>query len=296
MHLMTSKFQDDPSNKHAVLSRRNALNAHKFEINISDVFGSPFITKDISTWLEDKPIEVFDWLKLPFTTTYFELRDWTNMITKKDRMGLYVESDDGLLRITLMAYNGKIGCVAPYTVLLGIDRELNSSDFDSPQAYGAWKEYKWNYSKRFTVHSHSNNIHYGTAKDSELASECLCFAVILLETLLYLNAKGVGTVKNVFRPKNSVLRKSAITDWTYKTLRIIKKGEASEIINKTKRQIPFTQRDGRETHVRGHVAVYTEDRPRFGKLCEKNIGPQWISPHVRNRGTEGKIVKDYEVV
>lgn len=296
MHLITNRFTNDPADSHATSARNLALRAHKFEINVSDVFGSPFITKDINTWLNNKPEEIFDWLKLPFADTYFEFHNWTNMLTNKDRMGMYVIGTDGVLHITIIPFNSKIGVVAPYTITLGIERELQSSDFKSQLAYGVWTQYDWNNSNRYNVHTHDSNTHYGTMEDSLLASECLGFVVLLLETLLYINAKGVGTVKNTFQPKKSVLRKAAITDWTYKTLRIIKKGEQKEIIHKARRPLPFITREGRETHVRGHVAVYTEDKPRFGVLHKRNIGPQWISPHVRNRDTEGKIVKDYEVV
>lgn len=46
--------------------------------------------------------------------------------------------------------------------------------------------------------------------------------------------------------------------------------------------------------VRGHIATYTEDRPRFGR-AKDGVGSFWISPHLRGSDEVGTVYKDYKV-
>lgn len=288
MHLLNAKLVN--TDKVLKEAYNYAMLSHKFEINVPEVFGENFTTPDLHTWLNDKPIETFDWLRLPFGQAYFEFTNST-LTLKRESFGMFIMEDCGILVITPFILTKNRVQAIPVLIRVGIAGELPPSAFTSYAHYADWLTFDWNTTRRVDVR--------GSVENSEVlqvASVCVSAVTVLLESLLYINAKGVGTTTNKppISDKIRRKRKGAKTDWTFKTLRLIKKGDSDDIENKTRKHIPFISREAREHSVRGHIAVYTKEKPLFGN--PKLVGPVWISPHVRNRGTEGKIVKDYEVV
>lgn len=269
--------------------------AHKFSINISEVFGD-VSNRTVLDWFKDKPNNMVTWLRPPYNSMYIEFED---VKTSKygDLLGMYILMKDTSFRVAplLLAKNLVHGTGVHYTI--STKGPLTVKDFDTVSDYVYWKN--------STKSALTDNIACSWVdelNDEDLTSTINAFYAyipVLLESLMYINARGIGTAVNKPKSMHAKVRKTlkknkAMKHSTYKTLRIIKKGEPKSIRNNNvNNHIPFARTECREHTVRGHIAVYTEDRPLFGN--PKNVGPIWISPHVRNKGTEGKIVKDYVV-
>lgn len=267
--------------------------AHKFSININEVFGN-MGGKTVLNWFKDKPDDMVTWLRPPYDSMYIEFED-VKTSEHGDRLGMYIMMKDTSFRVVplLLAKNIVHGTGVHY--IISTKGPLTAKDFDTVTDYTNWKNSDVPMLTDKIACSWIDGLNYVDLISS--INAFYAYIPVLLESLMYINARGIGTAIN--RPKSirSKIRKTlkknkAMAHSTYKTLRIIKKGEPKEIRNKNNR-IPFAVAERREHTVRGHIAVYTKDKPLFGN--PKNVGPIWISPHVRNKGTEGRIIKDYEV-
>ncbi len=264
------------------------MNSHKFSINVKDVFGEDFIFYGPQTWLGKMPNDLIPFLNLPHDIIYVEYQNCP-IVIKNTSFGLMAwETPDGYIKIVPVISSNGVTSFPAVELMLGIKRELVASDFDFKDDYHAWLKDSLNKAKRFAIMDMSN----GTLS-KEAISGIASSVGLLLETLLYINAKGVGTVTNYPVIKKHIKRKSPLTDWTYKTLRLVKKGDEKHIHNRSNQKVPFAKRESREHTVRGHIAIYTQNAPLFGN--PSNVGPIWKSPCIRNKGTEGKIIKNYSV-
>lgn len=288
MKIMTAKIKTKDEREQVMLEC--LIMAHKFEISVAETFGQDFNCPGICEWLTDKPVDTLSWLRLPHEPMYIEYPDMFTF--NNGAYGLLLVEDDGVIQIRpIVIINGKVS-FEQITIYLGIGRRIARSDFhmfNNPEkVYEAWRN---NVESRSDgrVLAVLNGVCNKHTQDLIMSS-----IPVLLESLLYINSKGIGTTVNQPKVKKGIKRKSAFTDWTYKTLRVIKRGEDSEIVNKSRHRVPFFKRDSREHSVRGHIAIYTTERPLFGN--PQNVGPIWISPHIRCRGTEGKVFKDYEII
>lgn len=265
------------------------LNAHKFEINVEEVFGEDFTILGPQTHLNKMPSELMPFLNLPHESVYMEFSKSPVRLDKGSFGLLAWNTPKGIIRIVpVMTLKGVVSFV-DVQFDLGVKRPLEAIDFDTPGAHKQWLREKTNISNRFAIYDLSDGF-LGNREIDFLATSI----TMLLESLMYINAKGVGSTTNHPTIKKHIKRKSPLKDFTYKTLRIIKKGDPENIHHYGMGKIPFITRQAREHTVRGHIAIYTSENPLFGN--PKNVGPIWVSPHVRNRGTAGKIVKNYEIV
>jgi hypothetical protein len=292
MELLKSKIVVTDNRYNTLLP--SLFSSHKFELSIEEVFGRNFKCEGVYEWVTNHPDETMNWLRLPHSPMYIEYPDMFNSGVSITAYGLLLTETNGLVQINPIKVHKGLAIFQPMTIKLGITRKINKEDFRTVSSrYEEWKT-NWGPLCDYRV----LGIIHGEV-EKHLQASILSSIPVLLESLLYINSKGIGTTVNYHKAKKRTKRKSAFTDWTFKTLRVIKKGDPKEIVNRTlssKKRIPFLSREGRETSVCGHIAFYTEDSPRFGYSHKSNIGPHWISPHVRNKGTEGKIIKNYKVV
>lgn len=109
----------------------------------------------------------------------------------------------------------------------------------------------------------------------------------LFRLLFLLNTKGV-TTEDVSVTEKKTKRQSKLPkpDYTYKVLKV-------DAITLGK-EYPASEAAGgwsnRVHTCRGHIKIYTIDRPLFGHTT----GPVWIRPHIRGKGP-GLIIKDYQI-
>lgn len=290
MQLLTAKLEAGNNREEMLL--KSLIESHKFEISVPEVFGPDFSCEGVYEWITDKPKEVFTWLRLPHSPMYIEYIDIFKLNKSINSFGLLVSEENGVIQANpVLVVRGTV-FFESMTIKLGISSRLTKDDFGTlSDSYNEW------YSEVGHLCDYRIlAINHGLVSD-EVQGSILSSMPVLLESLLYINSKGIGTTVNYPKIKKGIKRKSALTEWTYKTLRVIKKGDPKEIHNRSipsKKRIPFLIREMREHSVRGHIAVYTEEKPLFGN--PKNVGPIWISPHIRCRGTEGKVIKDYEII
>lgn len=274
--LKTKKFNIvDPYDQGLALT---LLDAHKFEIDAEDVFGKDFTIYDPQTHLSKTPEALMPFLNLPHEETYFEFLNAPIRLNEGTIGLLAWNTPSGIIRIVPVITIKGITSFVEMSFDLGVKRKLQKGDFDSFEEYNEWKTSRMNKTERLSA-----SLIRSCSLCDESAKNMHMLVTLLIESLMYINAKGVGLTINHPKIKKHIKRKSPFKEWEYKTLRVVRKGEPEVINNHGKNKIPFISRKRREHTVRGHIRQHG------------TAGPIWISPHVRCKGTEGKIFKDYEI-
>lgn len=277
----------------------------KFAVDVLDVLGPNYMSKaNVHAWIHEKPKGVLKWIRPPYENTYIELQYGKQFGQGVDAIGLVIEYRDGELTFHTVSLAPEDGThymqFMGFVTKINLYREWVLSDYiamcggDISVATERLAKTQNNFG--YNPHVMEGQIIGLRDLTKDGVNAVRRHVAMALEVLIYMNSKGIGT--NTHEPPYKLnkkrVKKGAVPYDEYKTLRIIKKGEPKDIINnRWGRKTPFCVRSGRETDVRGHYSIYTKEKPLFGN--PKNVGPIWISPHVRNKGTKGKITKDYEI-
>lgn len=278
----------------------HVVEATKFQVDLMEVFGVDKCFENFEGWFNTRTEEAIKWITPPYQKTYIELHEKTTNKAMNGTVAFYMEYDDGLINIYPLTISNGVFKAWSVRFTVGITRQLTFDDYcntfggaksnENILKYNTWKA-------GCTGNGHVSIVELDhPGYDKVEYTKWLGFFAELLEVLLYINTRGVGTTTHVPPTKVNTKRvkRGANPLHEFKTLRIIKKNERRDVINTNWGVIPsFWSTDRREHTVRGHMAIYTKERPLFGN--PKNVGPIWISPHIRCKGTEGGITKNYIV-
>ena len=268
--------------------------SHKFFIDLIDVFGEGTEIAGLNTRFTDE--ETFNWTRPQFNDMYIELFTPKAWKMAKQVIGFYINYNrkTDVFRTIPVLIDNKCLSVFGNIYIVGLNHTLteedvygcgsNSIDFDNQKEH---RNARCN--GRVVALQINDNVYTKPENEDQFTG----FFLELLESLLYINAQGIGTMTHT--PPTSLkkkrIKRKGLPLYEYKTLRIVKNKQPKDIKSKTWKQGSEFYTERREHFVRGHMAVYTAEKPLFGN--PKLVGPIWISPHVRNKGTKGKIIKDY---
>ena len=116
------------------------------------------------------------------------------------------------------------------------------------------------------------------------------YGAIVEKILILLNTRGieVKTVKEVAR-KIKFKKRFKREYFEYKVLSVSRSDQ-----KKTSESVPQGLWKNSLHFTRGHIRIYTKDKPMFGK---KNgyVGSVWVPPHIRGNKRVGVIQKDYSM-